>query len=100
KFANGLSSMCFNNARNDIFSTAVPPNRLAQHAVGLADSWSVSEKKFEQRLLFWRRFFQPLLWRLGTHGTIVNEWRPNAATFMQFLCLFKAVEANAGVFLE
>jgi hypothetical protein len=100
KFANGLSSMCFNNADNDIFSTAVSPNRLAEHAVGLADSWSVAEKEFEQRLLLWRRFFQPLLWRLGSHGTIVNEWRSNAATFIQFLCLFMAVEANAEVIVE
>lgn len=92
--------MCFNNARNDIFSTAVPANRLAQHAVRLADPWSVAEKKFEQRLPLWRRFFQPLLWGLGAHGTIVNEWRPNAAMFMQFLCLFMAVEANADVFVE
>ena len=92
--------MCFNNARNDIFSTAVPPNRLAWHAVRLADSWSVAKKEFEQRLLLWRRFFQPLLWCLCTHGTIVNEWSPNAATFMQFLCLFIAVEANADVFVE
>lgn len=92
--------MCFNNTGNDIFSAAVSPNRLAEHAVGLPDPWSVAEKKFEQRLLLWRRFFQPLLRCLGTHGTIVNEWGPNAATFMQFLCLFMAVEANADVFVE
>ena len=92
--------MCFNNAGNDIFSTAVSPHRLAEHAVGLADAGSVAEKKLEQRLLLWRRFFQPLLWRPGSHGTIVNEWGPNAAKFMEFLCLFMAVEANADVFVE
>ena len=85
EFNDRLATMGFDYAYNHIFATTVPANSLAKHAVGFAHTGGIAEKQLKQRLLLWRRIFQPLLWRLVAHDAIVTESRRNAASFMQFL---------------
>src|SRR5215475_6376677 len=58
--------MTFNDSDDNIFAAAGPPNRLAQHAIGLPYSGRVSEEELEDAARFiGRNFLQPLFGSLG-----------------------------------
>ncbi len=54
-------AMRLDDADHDIFSALMPPNRLAQHVVRLADAGRITKKELEGALRLLRRnLFQPL----------------------------------------
>src|SRR4029077_6536131 len=55
EFFNAFAAMGFDDADNHIFPTVLPANSFAQHAEGLADSGSVTEKKLENAAGLLRR---------------------------------------------
>ncbi len=75
KSANRFAPVSFDHSDNHIFAAAVPPNRLRQHGVRLADAGSVAEKELEHAALSSPRcrFLQPLVGSLRHRAIIVVE---------------------------
>src|SRR6266849_2181732 len=47
KLFDRFAPMCFDDPDHDVFAAAVPAKRLAEHAIGLADTRCVTEEQFE-----------------------------------------------------
>src|SRR6516162_1321417 len=64
EFRSCFASVTLDHTDGDVFTAAGTTDRLAEHAVGLADSRSISQEKLERALRFlWSHFAQPVVRR-------------------------------------
>ena len=70
ELGDALSAVRFHDADHDVFAAAMPPDRLAQHAVRLADARRVAEKQLQRRLWSFRA-----AWMTASHSSGVFGMR-------------------------
>ena len=74
QFCGRLAAVSLHYSDHNIFAAAGPPNRLAEHAVGLPYSGRVPEEEFENAARFiGRNFLQPLLGSFGHRKLFCSE---------------------------
>ena len=84
EFGDAFAAVGFHDADDDVFAATVAADRLAEHAVGLADARRVAEKQLQHAFRFFRRRGdrQPLFRGLR-HVFILFERRPESYDRMQ-----------------